>query len=33
VDRGAWICASAVFTAGLTLVTILGRSSRLNDYR
>jgi hypothetical protein len=30
-DRGAWICACAVFTAGLLLFTILGPRTRLSD--
>ena len=30
-DRGAWICACAVFTAGLLLVTIRGPRTRLSD--
>ena len=30
-DRGAWICASAVFAAGLLLFTIRGPRARLND--
>ena len=30
-DRGAWICACAVFTAGLLLFTIFGPRTRLSD--
>ena len=30
-DRGAWICASAVFAAGLLLFTIRGPRARLSD--
>jgi hypothetical protein len=30
-DLGAWICACAVFTAGLLLFTIRGPRTRLND--
>jgi hypothetical protein len=30
-DRGAWLCASAVFAAGLLLFTIRGPRARLND--
>jgi hypothetical protein len=30
-DRGAWICACAVFTAGLLLFTIRGPRTRLSD--
>jgi len=30
-DRGAWICASAVFAAGLLLFTIRGPRTRLSD--
>jgi hypothetical protein len=30
-DRGAWICACAVFAAGLLLFTILGPRTRLSD--
>ena len=30
-DRGAWICACAVFAAGLLLFTIFGPRSRLSD--
>lgn len=30
-DRGAWICACAVFTAGLLLFTIRGPRTRLTD--
>jgi hypothetical protein len=30
-DRGAWICASVAFAAGLLLVTILGPRTRLSD--
>jgi hypothetical protein len=30
-DRGAWICASAVFTAGLLLFTVRGPRTRLSD--
>ena len=30
-DHGAWICASAVFAAGLLLFTIRGPRARLND--
>jgi len=30
-DRGAWICACAVFAAGLVLFTILGPRTRLSD--
>jgi hypothetical protein len=30
-DRGAWICASAVFAAGLLLFTVRGPRSRLED--
>jgi len=30
-DRGAWICACAVFAAGLLLFTIFGPRTRLSD--
>ena len=30
-DRGAWICACAVFAAGLLLFTIRGPRIRLSD--
>ena len=30
-DRGAWICASAVFAAGLLLFTVRGPRTRLSD--
>jgi len=30
-DRGAWICACAVFAAGLLLFTIVGPRTRLSD--
>jgi hypothetical protein len=30
-DRGAWICASAVFAAGLLLLTVRGPHTRLGD--
>ena len=30
-DRGAWICASVAFAAGLLLLTILGPRTRLSD--
>ena len=30
-DRGAWICARAVFAAGLLLFTIRGPRTRLSD--
>jgi len=32
-DRGAWICACAVFAVGLLLFTILGPRTRLSDDR
>ena len=32
-DRGAWICACAVFATGLLLVTIRGPRTRLSDDR
>ena len=30
-DRGAWICASAAFAAGLLLFTIRGPRTHLSD--
>ena len=30
-DRGAWICASVIFAAGLLLCTICGPRTRLSD--
>jgi len=30
-DRGAWICASVVFAAGLAAFTIRGARTRLAD--
>jgi hypothetical protein len=30
-DRGAWICASLVFAAGLLLFTVRGPRTRLSD--
>jgi hypothetical protein len=30
-DRGAWICASVVFAAGLLLFAIRGPRTRLSD--
>ena len=30
-DRGAWICASLVFAAGLLLITVRGPRARLSD--